>query len=569
MHLLIEGHKYDFSLLTKLLPEKYLSQIDNGKGYTDFVGYFNSSKKDGIVLILPKIFGSENFVFGSVPIEELATEDSLITLRKYNKSKTEADFIYNFSLTLYLCLKEFILRNPDTKIGSREKLRSITSNLNYFENSELDLVFSLLQFYRENKTLITFKIKSKQAELGRRVSWSKTINKNLPSIIGDDSVVYFNTVQKIKQINYEDELLRIFYSVLFKFKSEYGFKITIDENYEIIKAKDFYEFERKALKVLKSLKHKYFSDKLKRLYKLLYLYFEKKSESNSKTGLEEYVLSNNFNIVFEDMIDKLLSDTESIDKLKYQSDGKIVDHIFEYDSFFKPDRIYYVGDSKYYKETTPYAVNTIYKQHTYAKNIIQYNINLFNSGILSQGLRYRDNKTEGYNITPNFFIQAYIEHDNLTDTADKFQNDITERVKVNFQFKNRLFDRDSLIIHNFKINFLFVIRTYLTKDISQLATFKTRTLSFIRENIIGHFQSNYSFYIIEARENIETFIHKHFKILNGKIYSSSALDHRPNSIFLALDSHGDNVLENENILEVISHDAILHSIDLSAPVLPN
>ena len=97
MHLLVEGHKYDFSLLTKLLPEKYLSQIDNGKGYTDFVGYFNSSKKDGIVLILPKIFGSENFVFGSVPIEELATEDSLITLRKYDKSKTEADFIYNVS----------------------------------------------------------------------------------------------------------------------------------------------------------------------------------------------------------------------------------------------------------------------------------------------------------------------------------------------------------------------------------------------------------------------------------------------------------------------------------------
>jgi hypothetical protein len=568
MHLVIEGYKYDFTLLSKLLPEKYLTESGNGKAYSDYVGYFNSSKKDGIVLILPKIFLTENFVFGSVPVDELASEDSFLTLKRYDKSKTEADFIYTFSLTLYLCIKEFIQRNPESIIANKERLRSITSNLNYFENSELDLVFSLLQFYRENKSLITFKVKTKQAELGRRINWNKTINKSLPVIINNNSIIYFDTVQKTKQINYEDELLRIFYSVLFKFKNEYGFKINIDENYNIITAKDFSEFERKALKVLKSLKHKYFSDKFKRLYKLLYLYFQKKSESNSKAGLEEFVLSNNFNIVFEDMIDKLLSDTENIKNLKYQPDGKIVDHIFEFDSLFNPDKIFYVGDSKYYKETTPYTVNTVYKQHTYAKNVIQYNINLFNTGILTQTLRYRDDKTEGYNITPNFFIQAFIEHQNLTETADKFQSDIAERVKINFQFKNRLFDRDTLLIHNFKINFLFVVRSYLTRDLSMLVAFKERTITFIRENIIQHFCDKYSFYVIHSHNDIEAFIQKHFKILNGKIYSSSELDERSNCIFLALNKLPEYELENTNLKFSIREDCVLHEFEINQPNLP-
>ncbi|MDP2067516.1 MAG: LlaJI family restriction endonuclease [Lutibacter sp.] len=565
MHLLIEGYRYDNKLLSTLLPDKYITDIGNGRASTNFVGYFNSSQKSGMVLILPKIFLTGEFVFNSVPVVELASENSFSILKKYDKSKTEADFIYTFSLTLFLCLKEFIQRNPETIIINKEKLRSITSNLSYFENTELDLVVSLLQFYKNNKSLITFKVKTKQSELGRRISWNKTVNKTLPVFTENDSVVYFNPIQKIKHINYEDELLRIFYSVLFKFKTEYGFKLIIDENYNIITATNFLAFELKALKVLKSLKHKYFSDKFKHLYKLLYLYFQKKSESNSKAGLEEFILSSNFNIVFENMIDKLLSDTKNIEKLKYQADGKIVDHIFEFNSLFNPDKIFYVGDSKYYKETTQYGVNSIYKQHTYAKNVIQYNINLFNTGILSHNLRYRDSKTEGYNITPNFFIQAFIDNNNLTDTAAKFQNDTAEKVKINFQFKNRLFDRDTLIIHNFKINFLFVVRSYLTKDVTLLSSFKAHSINFIRENILNHFQNYYSFFILSSIIPIDSFIEKHFKILNGKIYSSSEFDSSPNSIILAINNQQEFLDDNEKLINIIQADCILQKIDITVP----
>ena len=84
-------------------------------------------------------------------------------------------------------------------------------------------------------------------------------------------------------------------------------------------------------------------------------------------------------MVFEDMIDSLISDdTKLRDKrLADQRDGKIVDHIYQYESLVHKDKIYYIGDSKYYKEGSDPGDPSIYKQFTYAKNVIQWNLNLF------------------------------------------------------------------------------------------------------------------------------------------------------------------------------------------------
>jgi hypothetical protein len=63
--------------------------------------------------------------------------------------------------------------------------------------------------------------------------------------------------------------------------------------------------------------------------------------------------------------------------------------------------IYYVGDSKYYSDNSTIGENSIYKQFTYAKNIIQFNIDLWNDEkeekeIKYRYLEYRDELTEGY-----------------------------------------------------------------------------------------------------------------------------------------------------------------------------
>lgn len=72
--------------------------------------------------------------------------------------------------------------------------------------------------------------------------------------------------------------------------------------------------------------------------------------------------------------------------------------------------------------------------------------------------KLRDDVTEGYNIIPNFFISAMMNKDL------KYSEGNIERRKgselVSRQFENRLFDRDTLIVAHYDINFLFIVSLY-------------------------------------------------------------------------------------------------------------
>ena len=74
---------------------------------------------------------------------------------------------------------------------------------------------------------------------------------------------------------------------------------------------------------------------------------------------DEFIAVRDYNIVFEDMIDKLFTDESllkhsnkniSIKDLKNNRDGKIIDHLFKFDSIIDDKSIIYIGDSKYYKQ---------------------------------------------------------------------------------------------------------------------------------------------------------------------------------------------------------------------------
>ena len=126
------------------------------------------------------------------------------------------------------------------------------------------------------------------------------------------------------------------------------------------------------------------------MYKLLELYFSKSNKVSIQNKNEDFIMVKYYHLIFEDMIDKLITskiDTKetskgvSLKKLKENKDGKIIDHLFEYDSLIDRDEsIFYIGDSKYYKTNNEVQENSIYKQFTYAKNVIQFNIDLLNEG---------------------------------------------------------------------------------------------------------------------------------------------------------------------------------------------
>ena len=266
------------------------------------------------------------------------------------------------------------------------------------------------------------------------------------------------------------------------------------------------------------------------MYRLCQLYFNKTDTSSIKKKKEEFITVRNYNLVFEDMIDKLFSDKldiknsegTSLDDLKYNLDGKIIDHIYEYQSLIDTSNIFYIGDSKYYKTETEAAKSSKYKQITYAKNVVQFNIDLFNKegNYYTPKIKYRDEITEGYNISPNFFIYGYIKDLNEFD-ADMLES-YSKPVK-SYHFKERLFDRDTLFVLQYRINFLFVLKSYSSHNHKAISDFRNSTKLKFREEFIRFFNNSLEcdFELFDrdfSKTKIEDFITKNFKALNGKCF---------------------------------------------------
>ena len=178
----------------------------------------------------------------------------------------------------------------------------------------------------------------------------------------------------------------------------------------------------------------------------------------------------------------------TINKLKYNDDGKIIDHLFEHNGLIDTSNIFYIGDSKYYNPGNLADKLSIYKQFTYAKNIIQFNISLFNEKAVyaSNKIRYRDVITEGYNITPNFLLYGVINNYQDFENANlsTVSSSLKESIKYSFHWKERLFDRDSLFICQYTINYLFVLNAYTAKSEISLKKHRNEAKEKIRNNFI-------------------------------------------------------------------------------------
>ena len=276
-------------------------------------------------------------------------------------------------------------------------------------------------------------------------------------------------------------------------------------------------------KEMKRIRHHYFRDDLKILWGLLNSFFTyNTTDSEIK---KEYLLVRNFQAVFERMIDSLISDDRGVTELKKQKDGKLVDHIFPYKSLIgSHTEIYYIGDSKYYSDANRPEGVALYKQFTYAKNAIQYHIDKIYLPGKSEGtLHYRDKYTEGYNITPNFFIRSLVTKDDISFDMPSIAMTYWDETKhleyprTNKHFEDRIFDRDTLILREFSVNLLFVIAAYAGYEEEYWKSDFHRT---IRELFIKSIDKEYEFFILTPKdEDINKFHYLYFEWINGKAYT--------------------------------------------------
>jgi hypothetical protein len=530
MKILIEGEKYPLNELREIFDDPKFYHQEGQEGTILSVGYYHSFtkayKKAQLVYMLPKVFmkTNEETVFG-------ISKNSLLHLEQSDtfKHKEEYNWIRQVSVYFYNSLLEFKRRNKFSTIVQSSLSANLSTNLNEQDYSYLDLLLSFVNFHKKNQNNVLFKHIEFKSQQIRKPNWEKTIRKSVPLITTNGQPIYDIYRNKKKIVNTEEKLLVYFFSILNHLNNEHNLYLKIDKSYQMIEGRKFKQLQENGLSKLRKIKYRYFNDTLKKMYHLCEIYFSQTDKSSIRNRKEEFISVNNYNLVFEDMVDKLFSnpilekktkDGISLKNLKYNDDGKIIDHIFDYQSLLDTSDIFYIGDSKYYKSDNTAGKVSKFKQFTYAKNVIQYNIDLLNETgtYYTENLRYRDELTEGYNITPNFFIYGYIKD------FKNFDNDeLNEKggIVKSFHFENRLFDRDTLFVHQYKINFLYVLKAYTQFGNRTIEKFRGVIKNRFRKNFIDFFsdknKSEFEFYEFKGGK-IKEFVEKNFRKINGKCF---------------------------------------------------
>ena len=555
MRILIEEYQYEVADVKDILHGiDPLTNIE-GKVSIHYVGYYYNSLLRDCVFILPKLLlqGNDNsadgkeLVFGRYKPEEIANLDENNPL-----SKNEREFIYKFAVSIYRAIVVYKNdKQTDSSIIYYAQIAQIGKGQRRLSNTYLDILLSLIQFNRENQNFFFFILKNLHSGLNK-INWTRTIGTTT-AIVQRNRPIYLNPINKKRQINFDEELLVIFFSILNYIGDTYGFSKEINCQFDLIKGKMFETYLKGYGKTrLLQIKYKYFSDKALELWRLCFAFFDESRQIFINTEQKEYLLVKNFYIVFEAIIDELIGDKPLPDGMeKKQGDGKIVDHLFSAPSLIdgKAKQTYYIGDSKYYKIDHELSSESIYKQYTYARNVIQWNLDIFNDGRKSD-VRLRDEVTEGYNIIPNFFISAKMdkEFDYSNDGIEKTDRKKNKHKQI--QFKNRLFDRDTLLLFHYDVNFLFVLSLYARNNNSQKAEWKNDIRNKFRKEIQDWLQKDYDFYAMRARPGVdgEEYIRHNFKQVVGKIYTPFS-DEKTYS--LALDNN-DPEGDNKEILSALS-----------------
>lgn len=554
MRVIIEGYCYRASAVRDVLHE--LSTLENvgGEISVGYVGYYYNPQLRDCVFILPKVLvNEENKVFSRLYPHDIIDLDNCKLL-----TSEERNFIYEFAVWIYRAIEVFNNSNPNSGIVLHRKIAEMGKGKRVMSNTFLDILLSLLRFNKEHHSFFTTILRNLHSGYNK-INWTRTISRST-AWVQNDVPVYLNPVNKKRQINTDEELIIIYFSILNHISETYGFPVDISLGFELIKGRKFEHYLKGyGKRRLQQIKYRYFSDIQLRLWEMCYAFFDKAHQIHIVAEQREYLLVKNFNIVFEAIIDELIGDKEPPRGLKDQDDGKRVDHIYSYHNLTNNEEdkpIYYIGDSKYYKIGNKISDESVYKQFTYARNVIQWNLNLFldnseeNAALRKEHPIYRDELTEGYNIVPNFFISAKMDEklsyaDNVS-TTNRENNTFLSR-----HFENRLFDRDTLLVYHYDVNFLYVVSLYAKENAHQKAQWKQKVRELFREKIQAALEENYKFYAMtpKAGLNHEKYLRENFQELLGKVY-------RPfddtNYLSLALDKQKES--ENKDLLDKLQKD---------------
>lgn len=566
MLLFIEGYPYNLNAIVKdglsvrdILKDVVSVPVKEEYYAFGYVGYCYSKAAKDVIFFLPKVVltgerneeNGDDTIFGAAPHDIIDfSSDSIIEKFTEEGSKEYKEFLSTLSIWIYRTISVYKETHNDNILESKE-YQGESRGKKIKHNTLLDVIIALRDFNKDNQDYFTFIAKNVHTGVNK-IQWQKTITSTNPIFLKGQPV-YTDPVNRKKMVNFDEELLIIFFSILNFIKEEHGFSFYMNINYQLIshdKIKRSYIGKNYGCRRLKQIKYKYFSDKALRIWDLCYAFFDREYKISINRQAEDFLLAKDFDHIFEVMIDTLIGgeDKNKLPKeLTEQRDGKLVDHMFIGQGLIEQSNLpaeltYYIGDSKYYKrsknDTVVLGDKSIYKQYTYAKNVIQWNMNLFlDDSDDGEQPQLRDALTEGYNPIPNFFISARIpnkkEGSKFLSFDDAQLVEQANGVQFNRQFENRLFDRDTLLLCHYDVNFLYIVSLYGRANKSKQATWREYVRKNFRQKIQETFNKLYTFRTIQPRagKDCYQFLKENFSQLNGKLYRSKS---NKNYLVLAL-----------------------------------
>ena len=608
MRILIEQHTYRYDLVKDDLWEGVSADPDGNVSF-DYVGYFYNEKNGHCVLILPRVLledvtvpnvGKEERVFVEHRIDPESKKDTIQSYGfrpeeiidpdvkmsgSYRLSKEQRKFIREFAVWVYRAIDRYwkdICHDIGEDAARKRKVihRKFVPVMGrgslHKSHTLLDVILALREFRKDNESFFLTVLRERESGFNK-INWTRTVSK-ASMVMVRGAPLYVNPINRRREIDFDEELFVIYYSILEHVCDEYGFEALPNPGFPVLSAVAFRHYLNGFGKTrLKQIRGKYFSDRALKMWDLCYAFFEHQHEIRIQSKRQEYLLAKDFQIVFEAIIDDLIG-AKVPDGLKEQGDGKRVDHIYRYYGLSVADgedkrenEVYYIGDSKYYKRRTPIGDEAVYKQFTYARNVIQWNLNLFLDDKVPEGVEFhsderklRNDSTEGYAIVPNFFISARIDDDLRYDHAEVTPTEKDKKFFFARQFENRLFDRDTLLVTHYNVNFLFVLSLYARHNPGRCNAWRAEVKEEFRRRIRQLLVERFEFRVITPKSDTQParFFKEHFRDLVGRVYDPYgtrggfeyySLALRKNDVEAGLDFSA----ENDRVLALIENGFIV------------
>lgn len=559
MKIFVEGHSYDPKDVKRVLPDNRMF-LSDGRVPIENVGYYRSPTCDDFVFFLPKVVlapvptgrgkETEDRVFcrkegdgfgGGFRPEDLIDPETARTVDGEPLSDDQRDFLCEFSVWIYRALARYRWKNPGGVAWSERNPGAVAARRRYETHTLLDVILAMQRFARENRDYVMYRVK--EAHSGGRVDWRRTVAKS-PVIVADGTPVYLELRNRRKTVDWDEELLVIFHSILAYVGRKFGFRERCDLRFDLVTGVAFERYLHGfGARRLRQIRYKYFSDRDLAMWRLCYAFFDEVHKADVSGAQEEYLLAKNFERVFETIVDDLLGDGE-LERFKDLDDAKRIDHLYLDESLTRrTDKtgMFFIADSKYYKRGNRLGQESVAKQFTYARDFLQLDLDLFLSeGDASDKVKQerktlepvglvRDPDTEGYDVIPNFFVSATLPDDLGYDADGLEEHTINNGAAEyrNIHFENRLFDRDTLILSHYDVNFLFLLKLYARNDGLASAAWRTEVRGKFRAHIQAILKDRFEFRAIMPYDGVtdeqaRMFLRDHFPDVLGKVYSPYA-----------------------------------------------